>query len=253
MRAWLAALVAAFRFLTIFPLPGRLGTSSDALARSTVFFPVVGLALGIFALAASWLATLVLPGPVASVLLVLVLLCFSGGLHADGLADTADGFFSARPREKILEILRDSRIGAMGVLALIMVLALKTASLAVLDQQAFFRASLLMPLLGRAAIVLTMAMLPYARSEGGLATLFYGRPVRRAALFALALAFVCCLALLGLDGLALVMAWLTLTGLFARLCKKKIGGATGDTLGAFCELSEALVPFFLCLHAGNPA
>ncbi len=253
MRTWFAALVAAFRFLTIFPLPGRIGTDSQDLARATLFFPVAGLILGMLAFVTAWLFLRFLPTPVASVLLVLVLLCFSGGLHADGLADTADGFFSARPRKKILEILRDSRIGAMGVLALIMVLAIKIESLAVLDQQAFLHAVLLMPLLGRAAIVLTMAMLPYARSEGGLATLFYGRPVRRAALFALALVFFCCLALLDLEGLALVMAWLALTGLFARLCKKKIGGATGDTLGAVCELSEALVPFILCLHAGNLA
>jgi adenosylcobinamide-GDP ribazoletransferase len=253
MRTWFAALMAAFRFLTIFPFPGTIGTDSQDLARSTLFFPVVGLFLGLLAFVAGWLGTFFLPGPVAAVLLVLMLCSFSGGLHADGLADTADGFFSARPRKKILEILRDSRIGAMGVLALIMVLALKITSLAVLDRQSALRAVLLMPLLGRAAIVLTMAMLPYARQEGGLATLFYGRPVRPAALFALALACACCLALLGMYGLVLVMAWLVLIVLFARFCIKKIGGATGDTLGAVCELGETLVPLLLCLQAGNLA
>jgi len=229
-----------------------MGTSSDALARSTIFFPVVGLVLGICAVAAAWLTTLLLPGPVAAILIVIVLLAFSGGLHADGLADTADGFFSARPREKILEILRDSRIGAMGVLALLMVFLLKSASLAVLDRQTVLQAALLMPLMGRSSIVLTMALLPYARPEGGLATLFYGRSVRRAALCTLVIALACCQLLLGLRGLAMYAAWLVLIFFFARFCTRKIGGATGDTLGAICELSEALVPLFLCLRAGNP-
>jgi len=242
-----AAWAAAFRFLTIIPLPGRVGATGRDLGRSLGFFPLVGLVLGLFAAAIAWLASLLLPMPVAAVMLVLALACFSGGLHLDGLADTADGFFSARPKERILAIMRDSRIGAMGVLALIMLLALKITALASLNRHGLVRAALAMPVLGRAAIVLTMAMLPYARKEGGLASLFYDRPVKGTALSALAVSLLTSLVLFGSRGMICLVAWLLLVGLFARFCRRKIAGATGDTLGAVCELSEALLPLVLCL------
>ncbi|CAK8721947.1 MAG: cobalamin-5'-phosphate synthase [Candidatus Electronema aureum] len=236
-------LAAAFRFLTLFPLPGRLGTTEEELAHSAPFFPLIGLLLGCIAAPAAQLLFSLLPPLPAAVLLTFILLAFSGGLHLDGLADTADGFFSARNRERMLEIMRDSAVGPMGVIALVLLLLFKTACLASLNAQLFFSAAFLMPLAGRTAILLLMALLPYAR-EGGLGSLF-------AAYFNSSKAWLASLAgfllftwvahaAVGPQGIVAVLAVLLLTVLFAVLCRCKIGGATGDTLGAACELAEAI-------------
>ena len=123
------ALFAALRFLTILPIPGNWGTAEEDIAE-VPFFPVVGLLLGAVAAAAAEGAAPFAPPMLPAVGIVIVLLGFSGCLHLDGLADTADGFLSSRSREQILEIMKDSRTGAMGVTAIVCLLLLKFASLA---------------------------------------------------------------------------------------------------------------------------
>jgi adenosylcobinamide-GDP ribazoletransferase len=233
-------LFAAFRFLTIFPLPGSIGTAEEELRRSLVFFPFVGFLLGLIAGGAAWLFWTLFPSPVASVLLILLLLFFSGGLHLDGLADTADGFFSARPREKMLVIMRDSRLGAMGVLALIALFFLKFACLFSLEPPQAIKAGLLMPLGGRFALVLMFNLLPYARSDGGLADTFYTGALRMPFLIATLLFLLVAVALFGYGGLVVVFSVIAVIAAFSFWCKAKIGGSTGDTLGAACELAEAV-------------
>ncbi len=245
----LSPLIAALRFLTILPIPGGLGHEESDLSRSVVFFPVVGLAIGATAWLAGHLFLLLFSPLVAAVLLTLVLLAASGGLHMDGLADTADGFFSSRPRERILEIMRDSRVGAMGVIAMVLVILLKSAALASCDRQGFLAAALLMPLAGRVAIVLSMAILPYARPRGGLATLFYGRPVGLVGIWSLLLLTGASWYAAGLAGVAAGISVLFLVLLFAFFCRARINGATGDTLGAVCELAETVVALVLSIQS----
>jgi len=251
MMNWVASLLTAFRFLTVIPLPGTQESGEETFSRSLLFFPVVGLVLGSLSAATAWLLQdVVEPLPLA-VVLVGLLAGLSGALHLDGLADTADGFFSSRPRERILEIMRDSRIGAMGVIGLLLVLLLKISALSSLEPAMAWRAVFLMPLAGRCAILIMMALLPYARSEGGLGSLFYGSSVRFKALAGLF--FLAAVAWLvgAVGGLVAVVAGLLVTVLFCFYCRKKIGGATGDTLGAVCELTEAAVAFGYCLSFGR--
>ena len=243
----MAPFIAAIRFLTVFPLPGTYGSGTDDLAASIPFFPVVGLALGALASLLGQLFWSLLPTPVAATLMTFVLLAVSGGFHLDGLADTADGFFSARPRERMLAIMRDSHIGVMGVIALIMVLLLKFSALAVLDRPGAVRAAFLMPIAGRCAIVIFMALLPYARANGGLATLFYSNRSRRAGLWAFLFFGVIAMLTCGLTGILVLLLFAGIIAVFAWMCKRKINGATGDTLGAICELSEAGVALAVSL------
>jgi len=238
---------AAFRFLTICPLPGSCGTDAEDLKGALPWFPVVGLVLGIAAGGAACLAWRFLPPLVAAVLLTLLLLAFSGALHLDGLADCSDGFFSSRDRSAILVIMRDSRIGVMGVVAVVMVLLLKVSALSSLQSPTAMRAALLMPLAGRAALVMMMGLLPYVRKEGGLGTPFYSAGKGMTLLVALVLLFSVGLAVLGTKGLIAGLSVMFLVFLFSRFCHRKIGGATGDTLGASCELAETAVPLIL-LH-----
>ncbi len=236
---------SALAFLTIVPVSASAKAGSDnTLEKSLVFFPVIGAGIGFFALACGYFLMAIFPQPVAAVLVIIVLLGVSGGLHMDGLADTADGFFSSRPRERILEIMRDSHTGAMGVIAIVLVLALKIAALATCSQKSFLLAAFLMPLAGRTAILLLMAILPYARAEGGLGALFYSGSVKITAGLALFLLVVVAWILAGVAGYAVLLGLICMIVLFAWFCRMKIGGATGDTLGAGCELAETTVALF---------
>ncbi|MHB1349136.1 MAG: adenosylcobinamide-GDP ribazoletransferase [Desulfobulbaceae bacterium] len=238
-------LAAAFRFLTILPLPGSFGCAGDDLRGALPWFPLVGLVLGGFAAAAAWLLWQFLPVPVAAVMLTFLLISFSGAMHLDGLADSADGFFSARRREEMLVIMRDSRIGVMGVTALVLVLLLKVTGLAVLSRGEVVGAALLAPLAGRCALVLMVVLLPYARPEGGLATTTYMERPAWAVAPAFLLPLLTGFTVLGLAGIAGSAAATLAVLLFAWYCYRKIGGATGDTLGAACELAETVVVLVL--------
>jgi adenosylcobinamide-GDP ribazoletransferase len=171
---------------------------------------------------------------------VVVLLTFSGGLHMDGLADTADGFFSSRRRERVLEIMRTSNIGAMGVMTVVAVMLVKFAAIGSLQPADLWRAALLMPLAGRCSLVVQIAVLPYVRSEGLGAVFGKGRP-GLAAIWAVALLAVAGWGVLGIRGLCVAALCVAMALIFAAYCYRKIGGATGDTYGACCEIVE-IVP-----------
>jgi adenosylcobinamide-GDP ribazoletransferase len=235
-------LLAALRFLTILPLGSPTGEVEDDLAASPALFPVVGLLLGLIAAAAAWGLSHVAPPLVTAAALVVLLLVFSGCLHIDGLSDTADGFLSSRPRARILEIMKDSHIGVMGVVAVVAVLLVKFAALASLAEKRphwLWIAALLMPLAGRAAMVLALAVLPCARPEG-LASIFYRRRRWPAAAWAASLLGTAAIAVLPWPGLAAWLASMVVTLLAAAYCYRKIGGATGDTFGAVCEIVETV-------------
>jgi adenosylcobinamide-GDP ribazoletransferase len=232
---------AAVLFLTKLPLPCKWGGDETDLARSAVYFPVVGLAIGGVVVLLDVVVCAVLPFPmVNSLLTVLALVAVSGALHLDGLADTADGVFSSRPRDRVLEIMRDSQIGTMGALLLVGVLALKWAALSELTESLRWQCLLLMPLAGRCALVTQLAVLPYARPEGGLASLFANQV--KASHAAWALLFLLAVSWSALAGAGLLVSLAALVGI-AFLCayfRQKLGGLTGDTLGATCELVEAI-------------
>jgi len=163
----------------------------------------------------------------------------------DGLCDSVDGFFSSRPREHMLEIMRDSRVGAMGVMAIVLVLGLKIVALASLDNNSLPRTVLLMPVAGRCSLLILMAVLPYVRPEGGRGTLFYTRSARMAAVWAVLLLLLTGWLAAAIAGVIASLVALAFVLLFAVYCRAKIGGATGDTLGAGCELAETAVALVL--------
>jgi adenosylcobinamide-GDP ribazoletransferase len=236
MRSFLAA----FRFLTIIPVPGTLGTAEQDLVESVPWIPIVGLIIGALAGAAAYGLAQVAPPMISAIVLIVFLLRISGGLHMDGLADTADGFFSARKSQRILDIMKDSRIGPMGAIALCSVFLMKFAGLSSVAPQHLWRIVALMPIAGRCLIVLQMAALPYARTEG-LALLFYREPHRLHAVLATALLAAVSFLLLNWRGLILASACLLITAGFCLQCRRKINGATGDTFGYLCEMGETTV------------
>jgi adenosylcobinamide-GDP ribazoletransferase len=240
------ALLAAMRFLTVVPIPGTWGTAEADLGRSVPWFPVVGLMLGGVAAVAAWMLARAAPPMVAAVLVVLLLAGFSGCLHLDGLSDTADGLLSSRPRGQMLQIMHDSHAGAMGIIALVFALLAKFAALASLPAAMLAPVVLLMPLAGRSAMVVHMALLPYAR-ESGLGSVFYRKSAGPAAVGAWGLLAATAWLVLGLPGLAIGAACLLVSVALAVYFRHKIGGATGDTFGAVCEIVETVPPLTLAV------
>jgi adenosylcobinamide-GDP ribazoletransferase len=237
------AFCAALGFLTIVPVPtGWAGDEKD-LCRSVWFFPAVGILIGAAAGAWAVAATAIFPPLLAAVTVVLFLVLASGGLHLDGLADATDGLMSARPRERALEIMRDSRIGTMGVLGVTGCLLLKVSALAGVAPRLWPAMVFLVPLAGRFAILAMMSLLEYARGEHGLGTAFIKdtAAIRWSALIGLVLFLAASVILLGTSGVVGVFLTLACALAFCRYVKRRIGGYTGDTLGAICELSE-IVP-----------
>jgi adenosylcobinamide-GDP ribazoletransferase len=235
--------LAAVRFLTPVPVPEGWTGGERQLSRAVYYFPVVGLLAGGVAAAVCFGLDRVLPSLAVSAILVCLLVVASRGLHVDGLADTADGLFSSRPREQVLAIMRDSHTGAMGVAAVVCTLILKTALLAsVVPEGARWRTVLLMPLAGRCAAVMSMGLFRYARAEGGLATVFERRGAARWALVAWAAVLVLGAGrlLAGWEGLVAAAASLGVGLLLGLYCRRRIGGYTGDTLGATNELVECV-------------
>ncbi|HTX55308.1 MAG TPA: adenosylcobinamide-GDP ribazoletransferase [Candidatus Baltobacteraceae bacterium] len=241
------SLFAAIRFLTVLPLPSADPEDAAVLGRSVRFFPVIGLLAGLVMVGLDAVLGAVLPAGPRNVLIVLAMVGVSGGLHLDGLADTADGFLSSRPRERVLEIMKDSRIGTMGVLAIVGALALKVSALASIPADRRWPALLLMPLAGRTALVIAMNVLPYARPTG-LGATFEAHKSRWDAIWAIGILAMTGYAAAGWHGLCAAAGTIIVTVVVALWSQSKIGGWTGDTVGAACELCET-VPALL---AGVP-
>jgi adenosylcobinamide-GDP ribazoletransferase len=236
---------AAVSFLTRLPVPRGFVFEARDVGRATIFFPAIGALIGILQIAARQIfpfETTVLQAVLIAVLLVLINVFVTGALHLDGLADMADGFGGGVTKTRTLEIMRDSLIGSFGATALILLLILKTAATAAIVQSLRWEFLILAPALGRWASVPLGKFLPYARRGGGLGnavTDFVGWTE----LFG-ATAFVGALIFALVDLQTSGKIWflvLTLTFFNARICLKKIGGITGDTLGANTEICETAV------------
>ncbi|HVC31245.1 MAG TPA: adenosylcobinamide-GDP ribazoletransferase [Steroidobacteraceae bacterium] len=236
----LTTLLAAIEFLT--PLQLRRGHELDpaAIGRCSAFFPTVGLLLGLVLEGLDRGLSHVLPPAAEDAILVAALVLLSGGLHLDGLADSADGLFGGRTRERRLEIMRDSRIGSFGALALGLVLLLQWSALLGLASPWRTPALLLFPALGRCVMPVVICALPYARPEG-LGVLFrryiWPWPVPVAVASSLVLAVL----LFGAGGVILVGAAVLFALLLGMAMAARLGGLTGDTYGALCELTQILV------------
>ena len=233
--------LAGLRFLTIFPTFASGEKDGDYLPGALFYFSFIGLLVGAVAAAVYTLASVATSPLVSAVITVILLSLLSGFLHLDGLADTADGFMSSRSSSRCLEIMRDSHIGVMGCAAICGVWLLKTSALLSIDETEIVSGVIIAATAGRVAIVCLMSLLPYARQEGGLASLFAPSAEKRAALVSLLLlAIIVVLVSVG-RLLFTTIALVAVLALFAPLCRRRIGGYTGDTLGAVCELTETAV------------
>ena len=231
--------LVACQYLTVLPLAPRRGGPSDP-GSAAPFFPLVGCLLGLILAGGDRLLTLILPPAVVAALLLAGWVLLTGGLHLDGLADSADGLGGGWSRDESLAIMREPGVGAYGVAAVVLLLLLKATTLAALDGPLRWRALLLAPTLGRLAPVLLARLAPPARAEGqGQA---FTLTVSAGGLGgATGFAIVLTLLLLWPWGAAL-LGWTFAFGwLASRYLTRRLGGVSGDLLGGAVEITEGLV------------
>lgn len=167
------AVAAAFQFLTRLPVKAELDFSPDLLKRSASYYPLVGVVIGIIVWGFAALASMVLPPLPCAILTLVVWVWLTGGLHLDGWMDAADALFSYRSRERMLEIMKDSRVGAMGVIACVLLLMLKASLLYTVLVERNVSGLLLLPMVwSRWFMVHAMKRWPKARNDDGLAARF---------------------------------------------------------------------------------
>ncbi|MFL4470666.1 adenosylcobinamide-GDP ribazoletransferase [Tateyamaria armeniaca] len=226
---------AALVLLTRLPLPPLPDHAFTNGARAVWAYPLVGLGLGAIISVICWGAALVLPPMIVAGLVLGALVLLTGAMHEDGLADTADGLWGGNDPARRLEIMKDSRIGAYGVLALILVMGLRWLGIADVGVGALVAALVI----SRALMTPLMLALPHARDTGLAHSV--GRPDTGAVIVAVLIAALCALILAGGAGLvALIIASGVAAGMGA-LARAKIGGQTGDILGATQICTEIAV------------
>lgn len=230
----------AWHFLTAIPISRRHHEPAAAeLASSMAWYSTIGLLIGgILALADLVLTALFAPH-VVNILLIVLLVLLTRGLHQDGLADTLDGLAGGRSPADRLAIMRDPRIGAIGATGLFLSLLLRYAGLAALPSAVRIPALICMPAFGRWTMVTVAWRSPYARTDGGLAAPFlshldFSHVILSTAVLSAALVVGFgareATAAIGLGMVMVLVAW--------AACRRWFGGVTGDTLGATNELAE---------------
>jgi adenosylcobinamide-GDP ribazoletransferase len=248
IRRELEYFFGAIRFFTRLPVPGWVGHSADALNHSARYFPAVGLVVGGIGALVYWLALLLWPQPVAVLLSMAATLYATGGFHEDGLSDTADGLGGGWDKQRILDIMKDSRVGSYGVIAMVLALLGKFVLLSSLDTALVPWALLAGHAVSRFCATALLASMDYVREDASskarpLASRMSGGALLIALCFAIAplVLLHCWKALGGVVLAAVATLWL------ARKFRCWLGGYTGDCLGATQQVAE--IGFYLGLVA----
>ena len=235
---------SALQFITILPL-GKPGKFEPA--GMLPYFPLVGLLLGAMTYCIDTFFAHLWSRPVASLLDVCFLVAVTGAFHLDGLGDTADGLYGHRTQEAALEIMKDSRVGIMGLVAIVCCLALKWAGISSLN---LHRGLLLIiiPAYARGSILFGVRMLPYARPQGGTGMAFFDDKACITAFWGMIppilLSLFC-----GWQGILLNAVFMVVVAGTLIYYNRKMNGITGDMLGAMAEVTEAVM--FLAVSAGG--
>ena len=248
LRQRLIELSAAFGLLTRLPvhrfaLP-RLQTQADAGWA----YPVVGAAIGVIGGAVYWIAhSLSVPPSLAAICAILAMILATGAMHEDGLADFADGL-AGDTKERSLSIMRDHQIGTYGVIALVLSLAIRATAVALIAEPKIVMAALIgAGAVGRLAVVLVMTALPPARKDGLSASV--GSPTAGLAGIALLLAFMMSWLVLPFGvSLLLILSAIVSAIVLGRVALVRLGGQTGDVLGASSQICECLALIVLVIR-----
>lgn len=243
--------LTALMFLTRIPAPKWLGYSEDSINKCNRYFPLVGLIIGSTGALTYYLASFIVPLSISILLSMISTILLTGGFHEDGFADTCDGFGGGWTQEKILTIIKDSRVGAYGMIGMILLLTLKFSALVSIPSALIIPAIICGHTISRMLAVMTMFNLPYVREDESSKS----KPVTKN----LHIKDLWIATILGMSSLLLFSHWIIYLTIIPLLIakfwldhyfKKWIGGYVGDCLGAIQQVTEVL--FYLSIIAiGN--
>lgn len=236
------------QFLTRIHLVKQEEWSAESFGRSVKFFPLVGLVIGIILAMIAYFLTIYfpenynqLPRHITSTLLLVFSILLTGGLHCDGFMDTMDGVFSGRSRERMLEIMKDSRVGANGVVAFVILFISKWSLFLDLSPEKLITALFVMPIISRLGMVMGVTLFPYARPSGiGKAFAQYANKTALVIATFITLLFVIPMGTIAVFSLFCAILF---TLLFSKYITNVLGGLTGDVYGALTELNEVIILF----------
>jgi adenosylcobinamide-GDP ribazoletransferase len=234
--------ILALSFFTRIPFI-KVEFDEAVFAKSVKWSPIVGLIIGSFL----YLISFILQDfdtMVVNIIILMFYIGITGGLHIDGLSDTADGIFSGRDKERILEIMRDSRVGTFGVISIGLWIASMLIILGLVPREAL----IIFPVVGKSAPIISAYFSKYIRNEGlGKIFAYNCKTIE----FSFALIISCATSIiLGLPGLVSNLIALLIVYLITRYFKKIIGGITGDTMGFVCEVSQVAFLFSIYFLQG---
>ena len=230
-------LIILIQFMTRIPVFVNVEYDEEKLGKSIKYFPLVGLIIGFFLFAVNFLAGKVTENrQITAVVVIMAEILITGLIHIDGLADTADGLFSYAGKEKMLEIMKDSRIGTNGTVALILYFLAKIVFLAAVKPEYI----LLYPVISRLSTSINAGLGEYAR-KNGMSNGIIGKNGKKEAGISIIITMILSFIILKVKGLIILIFAILFILLLMKGVKRKIGGITGDTMGASLELTSILV------------
>lgn len=231
--------IILLQFMTRIPVPIKVEYDEEKLGKSIKYFPLVGLIIGFFLFEVNFLVGKVTENrQITAVIVIMAEILITGLIHIDGLADTADGLFSYADKERMLEIMKDSRIGTNGTVALILYFLAKMVFLATVKPEYI----LLYPIISRLSTSINAGLGEYARKKG-MSNGIIEKNGKKEAIISMVITAVLSFAVLRFKGLIVMALAILFILLFMKNVKKKIDGITGDTMGASLELTGILVLF----------
>ncbi|MBS4538563.1 adenosylcobinamide-GDP ribazoletransferase [Clostridium sp. D2Q-11] len=231
-------------FFTRIPIRKVYSFDEEEFIKGIKFMPLIGLVIGGFLLIAVYLEEYI-HRPILSILIWIMYICLTGALHIDGLSDTIDGIFSNRNKERMLEIMKDSRIGAFGVISIVTLLALNISLTVYIPLKYLF----IMPVVGRSFGIISCSISKYARSEG-MGKLFIENCGAKEGIIAIIFLIVFGIPLYSAKFILPIGLCFIATMYFTRFFKRVLGGMTGDTIGFIIEITQSIFLIIIYLLRG---
>ena len=238
--------IILIQFMTRIPIPLKISYSEKKLGKSIKFFPLVGLIIGLVLYFTNFLITVYLKNifynkTIIAIFLIILEILIVGIIHIDGLADTFDGLFSYAKKEKMLEIMKDSRIGTNGAVVLILYFITKTVLISeIITTNPKYL--IIFPIIARLSTPVNAGLSNYARKSGMSNAIISENGIFEV-IFSLALSIILVFYIIGIEGIITIFIAFIFIIIFMLNVRKKIDGITGDTMGASLELTSILVLF----------
>jgi adenosylcobinamide-GDP ribazoletransferase len=241
MREYLNDFLLFFQFFTRIPINKNLNCDKENFRRGSVFFPIVGLFVGVVQWLIYYILIKVLPVNITAVFVVIIPILVTGGLHVDGLGDTCDGFFSFKgDKNKIIEIMKDSTVGTYASIAIVFDMLARYVAVSTVIEMNLPLILIATPIIARFTVVFICYIGKNAKVTGS-GNIFIANIHNKQIVIVAAITVILSSLLIGLNKSSiLIVAALAFTFLFNKFCESKITGLTGDTLGANNELVEIL-------------